>query len=401
MPDFAYIARDYSGNKISGRLAAQTEREALAQLSQKNLFPVTVQEEKASATVSLSKRWVSGQVLAIFYGQLADLLRSGVPLLRSLDVLQKQNTNGRLKEVLVQVRADVEEGSTLAEAMNRHPTVFNEMAVSVVRAGGEGGFLEDSLDQVGQFTEKQQDLKSRTIGALAYPAVLAVFGTGVVIVLLVYFVPKFAELFDRLRSRGQLPMITEWLLWMSETLQAYGIFMLVGLVIAGYALVRWFGTPTGRLALDGWKIKIPIAGKIFLHLAVSRFCRVLGTMLQNGVPILRSLEVSGAATANKVLTQAIDQAAENISAGQSLAQPLASGGHFPPTVLEMIAVAEESNSLDKVLVDIAEGLDRRTWRQLDLAVRLIEPLMLVLLASAVLFVAVALLLPILRISSTM
>ena len=401
MPDFAYIARDYSGNKISGRLAAQTEREALAQLSQKNLFPVTVQEEKASATVSLSKRWVSGQVLAIFYGQLADLLRSGVPLLRSLDVLQKQNTNGRLKEVLVQVRADVEEGSTLAEAMNRHPTVFNEMAVSVVRAGGEGGFLEDSLDQVGQFTEKQQDLKSRTIGALAYPAVLAVFGTGVVIVLLVYFVPKFAELFDRLRSRGQLPMITEWLLWMSETLQAYGIFMLVGLVIAGYALVRLYGTPTGRLALDGWKIKIPIAGKIFLHLAVSRFCRVLGTMLQNGVPILRSLEVSGAATANKVLTQAIDQAAENISAGQSLAQPLASGGHFPPTVLEMIAVAEESNSLDKVLVDIAEGLDRRTWRQLDLAVRLIEPLMLVLLASAVLFVAVALLLPILRISSTM
>lgn len=398
MPEFAYTARDFSGTKVTGRLSAATERDALAVLDQKALFPLDVREEAGGGT-GLRGRWISGQLMATTYGQLADLLRSGVPLMRALDVMIKQTSHARLADVLTKVRGAVEEGSTLADAMSRYPTVFSEMAISVVRAGGEAGFLEDALDQVGQFTEKQQDLKGRTIGALAYPGVLATFGVIVVTVLLVYFVPMFAELFERLRQRGELPAITEWLLWTSETLQKYGLFILIGLVAAVFGSVRWVKTENGRWQFDRLKIRLPVVGKILLNLAVARFCRVLGTMMQNGVPILRSLEVSAAATTNRVLERAVQEAAENISSGESLAQPLAACGHFPNAVVEMIAVAEESNTLDKVLVDIADGLDRRTWRQLDLAVRLLEPLMLVVLAGAVLTVAVALLLPILKIST--
>lgn len=401
MPDFAYIARDPAGQRVTGRLSAPSEREALAQLDGKALFPMEVRVETASTATKLRGRWISGQLIATTYAQLADLLRSGVPLLRSIDVLIKQSSNPRLKEVLTEVRSDVEEGGTLADAFARHPNVFSEMAVSVVRAGGEGGFLEDSLDQVGDFTEKQQDLQSRTLGALAYPMVLAAIGTSVVVVLLVFFVPQFAVLFERLRKRGELPAITEWLLFFSETLQAYGLWMAIGGAVGIYFLRQWFATPEGRLWADTLKLKIPLVGGILRNLAVARFCRVLGTMLKNGVPILRSLEVSGQATANKVLSDAVERAGENVQAGESLAKPLAESRQFPVAVLEMIAVAEESNSLDKVLPDIADGIDRRTWRRLDLAVRMLEPLMLVALAGVVLVVALALLMPIFKLTDTM
>jgi type II secretory pathway component PulF len=402
MPDFAYTARDFAGQKVTGRITAQTEREVLAVLDQKSLFPVEVSTAiNNPAVVGWRARRVGGQLMATTYGQLADLLRSGVPLLRSIDVLQRQSSHAGLKEILGKVKADVEEGSTLADAMARHPRVFSEMAINVVRAGGEGGFLEEALDQVGDFTEKQQDLKSRTMGALAYPMVLAAIGTLVVTILLVFFVPKFATLFERLRTRGELPTITEWLLWASETMQTYGLWFLGGLVVGGFFFRRWLATEEGRYWGDRNKLRLPLVGPIMLNLAVSRFCRVLGTMLKNGVPILRSLAVSGGATTNRVLSTAIEKAGENITAGATLAKPLAECGHFPPAVVEMIAVAEEANSLDKVLTDIADGLDRRTWRQLDLAVRLLEPLMLVVLAGIVLVVAVALLMPIFKLSSTM
>ena len=401
MPDFSYIARDSHGQKVMGTLAAASQREAISQLSAQALFPIEVQAEKKStgSSFSFGKR-VSGQLIATTYGQLAGLLRSGVPLLRSIAVLRDQTSHNVFKDVLQQVHDRVEEGEALADAFARHPKVFNEMAVNMVRAGGEGGFLEEALERVATFTEQQEDLKARTIGALAYPMFLATVGSLVVGGLLIFFVPNFEEMFARLRERGELPWVTDWLLGFSKWLQSW--WWVIAIVLSAlFVYVRvQIATAKGRRVFDLLKVKLPMVGPIFLSLAVARFCRVLGTMLRNGVPILKSLEVSRGAAGNKVLSEAIEDASENITSGESLSGPLGASGHFPPNVVEMIAVAEESNTLDTVLTDIADGLERRTFRRLDLIVRLLEPIMLLILAGIVLLVVIALLLPVLKMSTT-
>jgi general secretion pathway protein F/type IV pilus assembly protein PilC len=400
MPDFAYVARDTGGKRVAGRVSAGSRPEALALLDQRALFPVEVKQEEKKQGLLKSKR-VSPQRMASTYGQLGDLLRSGVPLLKSLSILEKQSSHPGLSAVLADVKAHVEEGTTLAEALARHPKVVSEMAISMVRAGGEGGFLEEALDRVSDFTEQQEDLKSRTLGAIAYPAFLGVVGSVVVTVLIVFFVPRFATMFERLKERGELPVATEWLLAFSQFLGSYGWILVVLAIFAGIFARNGLKTAEGRRFLDKVKIKIPMAGSIFLNLAVARFCRVLGTLLKNGVPILKSLDISSDATGNRVLSESVRQAAENISAGESLAGPLAASGNFPMTVVEMIAVAEEANQLDSVLITIAEGLERRTWRQLELFVRLLEPLMLLILAGVVLVVVMALLLPVMKMSTSL
>jgi general secretion pathway protein F/type IV pilus assembly protein PilC len=400
MPDFTYTARNVSGERVSGVISAGNEREAAAVLSSRELFPLQVAAESKQATRGRAIR-VRSRYVAPVYSQLAALIRSGVPLLKSLQILKEQTSNANLKAVLDDVYGRVEEGSTLAEAMGRHPKAFGELAVSIVRAGGEGGFLEEALERIATFTEQQDELKGRVMGALAYPAFLAVVGTIIVNVLIIFFVPKFETLFARLKERGELPWITEWVIWLSETLQSYGVFILAGLVVAFFALKTRLATDEGRMWLDRWRLRVPQAGTIYLNLAVARFCRVLGTLLQGGVPIVRSLEISSDATGNRVLSTAIREAAENISSGEALAAPLSACGHFPRSVVEMIAVAEEANTLETVLPQIASSLENQTWRRLDLFVRLLEPLMLLILAGIVLVVVIALMLPVLRMSSAM
>jgi general secretion pathway protein F/type IV pilus assembly protein PilC len=402
MPDFAYIARDTTGQRVSGTLSAATEREVIGILSGKSLFPVQVTVTKGATTPGANLK-VRGQTMATLYSQLASLLRGGVPLLKSLAVLREQSSNKNLKAILDEVYHRVEDGSTLADAMARFPRAFSEMAVNMVRAGGEGGFLEDALERVASFTEQQEDLKGRTISAMVYPLLLGSAGTIVVSGLIVFFVPKFAVMFERLRERGELPWATEMLLWISESARSPIVLLVVipGLIALFAFLYMRLQTPEGRRAADYLRIKLPMAGPIFLSFAVARFCRVLGTLLHNGVPILKALEISREASGNKILTEAITEASENISSGQSLAGPLSSSGHFPKMVVEMIAVAEESNTLDQVLVGLADDLEKRTSRQLDLLVRLLEPLMLIILAAVVLVVVIALLVPVIKMSSTL
>ncbi len=399
MPDFDYTARDLQGQKKVGTISAATEREAINLLSGKSLFPITVSTDEAKRTVYRSKG-VKGQVMAATYAQLASLLRSGVPMLRSLAVIREQASNPTLKQVLDDIYTAVEDGQPMADGMQRYPRVFSEMAVNMTRAGAEGGFLEDALERVAHFTEQQEDLKSRTVGALAYPVFLGAIGSLIVAALIIFFVPKFGELFETLRERGELPVLTDWLLWLSDTLNRWWWLLLIGMVSLYVVLRERLRTDEGRRTADYLKMKLPLVGNILQSLAVARFCRVLGTLLNNGVPILKSLGISREAAGNRMLSEAIEEASENISSGASLAQPLASSGYFPKTVVEMIAVAEESNTLDKVLVEIADGLEKRTSRRLDLVVRLLEPLMLLVLAGAVLFVVIALLLPVIKMSST-
>ncbi|MGD0654290.1 MAG: type II secretion system F family protein [Thermoguttaceae bacterium] len=397
MTDFQYIARDNTGQKISGMIQAAGRREATAALVARSLFPVEIGESVKSIEPKKVRR-VPGQLLSTTFAQMADLLHSGVPLLRSLEVIQKQTTHAGLNHILEEIHHQVEEGATLADAMNRFPRIFNDMSISMIRAGGEGGFLEEALSRVAQFTEAQEDMKKRTLGAVAYPAFLCVVGVTVVTVLIVFFVPQFGDLFARLRERNELPAATDWLLWLSDMLRTHGWWMLPALIAGGWFSRHWLLTQKGGMWLDRLKLKLPLVGPILQSLAVARFCRILGTMLRNGVPILRSLEISRNATGNRVLGEAIAEATENISAGQSLAEPLRASGRFPPTVVEMIAVAEQANNLENVLLDVADSLEKTTWRKLDLAVRLIEPILLLILAAAVLLVVVALLLPMFKMS---
>jgi general secretion pathway protein F/type IV pilus assembly protein PilC len=283
--------------------------------------------------------------------------------------------------------------------MRHHPTVFGELTVSMVRAGEEGSFLEESLQRIADFTEHQEELKSRVVGAMAYPVFLVVIGSIIMILMLVFFVPKFEPMFETMRAEGQLPFATIWLLAISAAVKSYGWLMGV-VIVAGIFFSRGlFADDAGRRRFDEFRLKIPGLSRVVRSLAVARFCRVLGTLLRNGVPILNSLQIAKDATGNRVISDAIGQAADHVSSGRTLAQPLAECGQFPLDVLEMIAVGEEANNLEQVLIGIADKMERQTNRELDFVVRLLEPLMLVVMAVVILFVLIALMLPIFNSSS--
>jgi general secretion pathway protein F len=304
-----------------------------------------------------------------------------------------------LKLVVQEVRDQVADGTRLAEALRQHPTVFNELTISMVRAGEEGSFLEESLQRIADFTEHQEELKGRVVGAMAYPAFLVIVGGLILVGMLIFFVPKFEPLFDTMRKEGTLPWATIALLSISSFAQKYGWLLVVAMFPAVFFGRNYFANDRGRLRFDQARLKIIGVGRVVRSLAVARFCRVLGTLLRNGVPILSSLHIAKDATGNRVISAAIAQAADHVSSGRSLAQPLAECGQFPVDVLEMIAVGEEANNLEQVLVGIADKMERQTNRQLDLVVRLLEPLMLVVMAGVILFVLIALMLPIFNSSS--
>jgi general secretion pathway protein F/type IV pilus assembly protein PilC len=381
-------------------LTAGSEREVFAMLDSKSLFPVKVAVAKGQSAAARSSRSVPPRVMASFFSQLADLLRSGVPLLRSLEILQTQGSKGNLSAIVREVKDKVADGTSLSDAMAMHPRAFNELAVSMVLAGQEGGFLEDVLKRVADFTEHQEDLKAKVVGAMAYPVFLAGTGFLVLSALIVFFVPQFEPIFAKLAEKGELPVITIGLLATSHFMQSYGIFA-VGFVVALFFFCRrFFSTEKGRMRLDKIRLKLPKIGTIYLSLALSRFTRILGTLLHNGIPILQALRIGKDSTGNKVLAAAINDAADNITGGKSIAAPFAACKWFPRDVVEMVAVGEESNSLETVLVHIADSLEKRTTRQLDLFVRLLEPVMLLVMAAVTLVVVAGLLLPVFKMSQT-
>jgi len=406
MPEFSYTARDMQGQLVKGRLSANTESDAVATLSGQSLFPIKVASNEADGkgsglSLSFGGGRVSAQKISIFYEQLSTLMTNGVPMLRSLTILQEQAQIPVFKDALTDVISRIEDGETLSDSFKRHPKVFSEMAVNMSKAGAEGGFLEDALTRVAAFTEQQAELRSRTIGALIYPMVLATIGSIIVAVLLIFFVPSFGQIFETMRESGDLPTATIWLLGFSEFLQSWWWAIGIAAIIAFVIVKIQLSTPQGRVFADKWKLKVPLLGSVLLSLAICRFCRVLGTLLKNGVPILRGLEISAEATGNKILEAAIVKASDNITSGETLAKPLAASNQFPRNVTEMISVAEESNTLDDVLINISEGLEKQTMRKLDIMVKLIEPLMLVVMAGIVMFVVIALLMPIVKMGQTM
>jgi general secretion pathway protein F/type IV pilus assembly protein PilC len=411
MPDFTYTARAATGQQSTGTLTAASEREVMALLDQRGLFPVRIQPAKATAgVVHSSRRRIKTRFLASLYAQLADLLHAGVPLLRSLEILERQTHHPGLAEILRDVRARVADGTSLADALAQHAHVFNELTVSMIRAGQEGGFLEDVLKRIAEFTNHQEDLKSKVVGAMAYPVFLSGIGTLIVFGLVIFLVPRFEEMFERQQAAGELPTLTILLLATSRMLtgslsnmllDSGALWLAVGMVGLWFLFRRWVQTDNGRRTVDRWRLALPGAGPIYRSYAIARFCRILGTMLHNGIPILVALRIAKDSTGNRVLTDAIAKAAENVTGGKSLSQPLAASGQFPTDVVEMVAIGEESNTLENVLVNIADSTERRTSRQLELFVRLLEPVMLLIMAGVTLIVVLALLLPFLKMGQTM
>ena len=402
MPEFQYLAKNSRGARVEGAISAPGRREALAALTAKSLFPLRVadtRENNLSLGSFLTQRNVGAELLADNLSQLADLLNNGVPLLRSLDVLAGQVRHPGLAAVLAQVRQDVADGSTLDEAMAKHPRVFGELVVNMVHAGGAGAFLEEALQRTADFLAMQEELKRKVKGAMAYPVFLAATGLVVTISLIVFFVPKFAELFEKLEAQGGLPWATTALLWLSDFFASYGLYLVTAIAGIAYGLSRLAATEQGRFFLDSARLRVPLFGPIGQGYAAARFCRVLGTLLRNGVPLLKSLDISSRATANLLFAQTIRSSAENVSSGDTLAAPLAESGLFTPPVMAMIRVAEEANNLDHVLLHIADRIERRNGQQLDTLVRLLEPAMLLVMGLIMLFVIVALLLPVFDMSS--
>jgi len=404
MPDFAYVAKTATGERREGTIAAQTRRAAMQRLRQQTLYPVSVSDVKPAigmgGNFQLPQR-VKKEQIADLCTQLADLLNNGVPMLEALSILRDVTINPRLQNAVKRIHDAVAEGATLDQAMASEPAIFSELTLSMVRAGQEGAFLEESLHRTSLFLCKQDEMRSKIVSALAYPIILGVVGTLITSLMMVFLVPKFQPFFDRLEATGSgLPAITVLLLAVSHTLLNYGLLLPFPAIAIVFGVKKYLATERGRTNWDTWKLKIPVLGHIFHDAAVSRACRVLGTLLRNGVPLLKSLRISSESTGNRLLQQAMLKSAENITTGDTLAKPLAASGLIPPQIMAMIRIAEESNTLDEVLVKIADRIDGKVERQLEVMVRMIEPLMLVFIGGMVMFVIVGVLLPVFDLNST-
>jgi general secretion pathway protein F len=316
-------------------------------------------------------------------------------MLRGLDVLSRQASHGALTQTVRELREDVAGGMGLGEAMLKHPQAFSPLHASMVKAGEQGGFLEDVLHRIAIFTEKQDELRNKVVGSMIYPVILIVLGTGIVLLLMLFVVPKLRPY---LRPET-FNVMTVAVFAITDFLQQRYLMLLVGLGAVLTAVSAFVKTESGRALGERMKLKAPILGKIVTLVAICRFCRILGTMLHNGVPILQALKISKDSAGNDLLAEVIDRAGESVRKGAPLSSPLAESGLFPPAVVDMIAVAEEGNNLETVLVQIADTYEVRTARQVDLGVRVLEPILLVGMALLVFCIAVALLLPILTMGS--
>ncbi len=393
---FQYTALTDAGEKISGALEAESEAMALRLLGEKRLFPVSVRGDgMVSGKPKPKRRRVRSRDLGVMYGQLADLIGSGVPLLRALDSLVKSTVSATLKELLKEIRGSVAEGKSLTDSLRQFPEVFPILHTAMIQAGERAAFMEEVLRSLSEFLERLDDLRSKVMGAMIYPALLSALGMTVMIGALIFFVPKF----EPLLASAKKPLPTEVMFAASKIMRSYWYLVLVG-VVGGVALV-WANIQSekARRRMEIWRLKVPVVGTALRLVAITRFCRILGTMLTNGVPLLQALKISKDATGSVILGERIAEAADAVREGKRLSEPLGHGDFFPEQILAMISVAEESNKLDKVLVQIADTVERRTNRQVDNAVRLIEPVILCLVAAGIGFLALGLLLPIFTMAS--
>lgn len=394
--NFAYTALNTSGERVRGTIAGASEQAVMAELESRSLVPVEIAPAKLER---VARKKPPFRKLGEAYGQIADLLHAGVPLLRVLRLLGQSKSNPAIAAIFREVGDDVADGADLAHAMSQRPDSFPQVHTAMVRAGEKGGFLEQVFSRLSQLVIAQAELRAKIIGNLIYPGILITLGSSVCFVIFGFFVPKMRPMFEKME--GGLPWITRVVFTASDLVGKYGPFTAIAVAAIAFGFWQLQRRANVRVWLSQRLTSLPVVGPIRRALATVRFCQLLGTMLNNGVPMLAALAITRNGVGDHLLEHAVDEASHAVQGGQALAKPLAESGYFEPDVIEMVAVGESANNLDEVLLKIARNLEQRIDRMLTIAVRLIEPLLLVMIALIVVAVAMAIVIPMTQMASNL
>ncbi|BCU75718.1 type II secretion system F family protein [Luteolibacter sp. LG18] len=426
MANFQYKALDAKGEETIGVIQASNDAEAISILRGQGLYPTQVVEEgkgkiaqtkgkaapkaKGKATPKAAKGKVGGRikpkVLMIFTRQLATLIDAGLPLLRGLTVLAKQEPNPVLKATVNALADSVQGGSTFSESLAQHPKIFNKLYVNMVKAGELGGVLEIVLQRLAEYQEKAHKLKNKIVSAMVYPVIVMFIAVAILVFLMLFIVPKFKEMFAEVGD-AELPTISKVVFGFSEFMlarpfllpNAVFIFLVFGAIAVGFNM--WGRTKNGRNIIDNLKLKAPIFGDIQRKSAIARFSRTLGTLVTSGVPILQALNITRDTAGNVVVSQAIEKVYEAVKEGESIVTPLSASSVFPAMVISMVDVGEETGQLPEMLLKVAEVYDDEVDNAVTALTSILEPIMIVILALVVGAVVFALFLPLIKIISTM
>ncbi|HNY77148.1 MAG: type II secretion system F family protein [Sedimentisphaerales bacterium] len=395
MATFTYKAIDATGRETVDKLVAADRASAIEQIYGRKLCPVSVEKAEEVRSQGWLSRvgGVSKREIDAFTRQLANLLAAGVPMSRALGILSREASRTASKKLWATVHDQVSGGMPLADALSLHPSAFSPIYVAMVRAGETGGFLDIVLEQIATFRAREADLKGRVKGALVYPIILAVLSAGIMVFLLMFFIPRFSQMFEEFG--GSLPALTRYIVAASDLLAKYWFVLVIGIILIIFGVQRMLTKEEGRRTMEGLLLRVPLFGTGVARFALVRFCRMLGTLVGAGVPLIASLRVAKEAIGNQVLADTVSSATENVQKGQPLARSLEGCRVlFPPAVIEMVSVAEESGRLDKELVRLAGAYEADLDRHLKMMVTLIEPALLFLMAVLVGTVVIGMLLPI-------
>lgn len=401
MPLFRYKAKDPKGETITGTMDAENRAGVISRLQSMDYFPLDVVEEakrKDSSGLHLWKRRIRASDICEFYRQMADLIQAGIALVKALQIVVAQTPCEPLRAIIAQVTADVQGGDTFAEALGKHPKVFLKLAVALIQAGEKGGFLPDILQQLAGFAEMEEELKGKVRSALYYPAVMVFVGISAVSFLMGFVIPKIIDLYKE--NEQELPQVTQTLIFISDFLTGYWYLLIGGLVLAFVVSWRFAKTKEGKRLLDTVALRLPLFGDIILKREISRFARTLGRMLENGVPILAALEIVADVAANTLVRELILEIPADIAQGSGMSGSLRKHDLFPPGVVNMISIGEETGSLPQVLQRIAPSFEAQVDRSMKGLTSLIEPVIILCMGVIVGFIVIAMLLPILTLDPT-
>jgi type IV pilus assembly protein PilC len=417
MPKFNYVAMDSRGKETKGTLEVNTQNEAITRLKEMGYFPTKVVEadkpkekveKKAGGARPGAKRGgglninikipglsgrVKPKVLTTFTRQLATLVDAGLPLLRGLRVLERQEKNPTLRGVLNDLALAIEGGSTFSEALAQHPKVFNRLYVSMVKAGEMGGVLEVVLNRLSEFMEKAQKIKGKVIASMFYPVAVMTVAVVILGVLMVFVVPKFQEIFKDMLEGAALPDFTQLVLAISNTIKDHFVWTMVGVVVFVILFKVFVTTRFGRRLFDKFKLNMPVLGPVISKVAISRFTRTLGTLVSSGVPILQALTIVKETSGNVVVGEAVAAVHESVKEGETITAPLEASNVFPPMVISMVDVGEQTGALPEMLMKIADNYDDEVDNAVAAMTSLLEPIMIVFLAVIVGSIVIALFLP--------
>lgn len=396
MPVYVWKGKNSYGDKRSGKYEAHDEAAAYSYLKKIRITPTSVKEQPKDILAGLSffQPKVTGRDVVIFTRQLSTMIDAGLPLVQSLDILANQQDNPTLKKVLRAVKADVETGTTFADGMKKHPEVFDTLFCNMIEAGEIGGILDIILSRLAEFMEKAMNLKKRVKGAFTYPVICLGISVVILGVILVFVVPAFESMFKDFGAA--LPVPTQIVVAMSNFVKSNLVYGIAGAMVLSFLFKKYKSTDRGEQNVDALSLKMPVFGDLIMKVAVAKFTRTLGTMMESGVPILEALNVVAKTAGNRVIETAVNRVSASISEGRSIAEPLDETGIFPPMVVQMISVGEATGALDAMLSKIADFYDEEVDQAVDNMTAMIEPFMMVFLGGMVGTLVVAMYLPIFK-----